>query len=254
LGRLKDIGRLGKGGALANAKKIGFRPGSIIDVGFAVGTEGLYGVFEGARHVLIDAIAETEPVMKRFCDEHPGSIYFIAAVSDQPGQVEIVSRPGVTGSTIHGKVSPGAELRRVRAMTLDQLIAEHDLPRPYLLKLDIEGHEMHALRGAKRCLQDTEMAIIEIGTWAEDNPGGRASMMDVFRFMDDQGFVFYDLVEPGYRPVDDALYMFDAIFVKRDSMLRSVRSQKSPEQAAAAREHKQARIEAALAAAREPTS
>ena len=42
---------------LENAKRAGFQPGSIIDVGFAMGTEGLFDVFEGTRNLLIEPVA-----------------------------------------------------------------------------------------------------------------------------------------------------------------------------------------------------
>ncbi|OJU12461.1 MAG: hypothetical protein BGN86_12590 [Caulobacterales bacterium 68-7] len=87
------------------------------------------------------------------------------------------------------------------------------------------------------------MVILEIGTWAEDHGKGRPSMMDLFRFMEEHGYVFYEFIDPGYRPIDDALYMFDAVFVKTDSVLRKVRSHKTAAQVEKARAVKEARAE-----------
>ncbi len=87
---------------------------------------------------------------------------------------------------------------------------------------------------------------MEIGTWAEDHPKGRPSMMDLFRFMEEQGFVFYEFVDPGYRPVDGALYMFDAVFVKTDSVLRRQRGHRTPEQLEASMRAKAEKIQTAL--------
>ena len=70
---------------LETARDAGFRPGSIIDVGFAVGTEGLYGIFPDTHQLLIEPVAELEPALKAFCDSHPNSSYVIAAASDQLG-------------------------------------------------------------------------------------------------------------------------------------------------------------------------
>ena len=243
-GRLR-VERLTKRAVLENTKAIGFQPGTIIDVGFAVGTEGLHDVFEGVRHVLIDPVAEAEPAMKAFCDVHPGSLYFVAAASDNEKPVTIVTLPGITGSSAHRKYVESASERRVTpAITLDRIAAENDLP--YLIKIDVEGHELAVLKGATQCLKDAEMVIMEIGTWAENRPKGRPSMMDLFRFMEDAGFVFYEFVEPGYRSVDDALYMFDAVFVKTDSALRQVRTHKTPGQREADRLFKEARVRNAL--------
>ena len=228
--------RLTMRSVLQNVRKIGFRPGTVIDVGYAHGTEGLQDTFAEARHVLIDPMREAVPGMETFCAAHPGSIWFNAGASDQEGELELVARRGVTGSSFHTKFKhkdpePGAELRRVPLITLDRIVAEHDLPGPFLLKLDVEGHELHVLRGAaKLCLPKAELVILEIGTWAENHIKGRPSMMDLFRFMEDEGFVFYEFIDPGYRPVDGALYMFDALFARKDSLVRRQRSHKTDAQ------------------------
>jgi len=241
------VERLSKKAILENARAIGFRPGTIIDVGFAFGTEGLFEVFDDVHHVLLDPIQEAEPAMQRFCQDHPGSIFFVAAASDAEGVLKMVARKGVTGSSFHTKFKKeSAEMRKVPTITLDKIVRENELPKPYLLKLDVEGHELHVLKGAEQCLQDAEMVIMEIGTWAEDHPKGRPSMMDLFRYMEDHGFVFYEFAEPGYRPIDGALYMFDAVFVKIDSVLRRERSHKTPEQAAISRQVKEDNVRAML--------
>ena len=233
-----EADRLSMKAVLENCRKIGFRPGTVIDVGFAYGTAGLQQTFDTARHVLIDPMRETVPGMERFCAEHPGSVWYNVGASDQDGELELVARKGVTGSSFHTKFKvkdpePGAERRSVPLTTLDKIVAENDLPAPFLLKLDVEGHEMHALRGAlQHCLPKAEVVILEVGTWAEDHPKGRPSMMDLFRFMEDQGFVFYEFIDPGYRPIDGALYMFDAVFARRDSVLRQTRSHKNEAQVA----------------------
>ncbi len=231
--------RVTKRAALKNAKRIGFNPGTIIDVGFAYGTEGLFDLFPDARKILIEPVAEMEPVMQQFCRDNPGSSYVLAAASDTAGRQKMVVRQGVTGSGFHTKFQKeNSERRKVATITLDQLVGELAPPKPYLIKLDVEGHEMHVLDGAKACLPDTEMVLMEIGTWADDHVRGRPSMMDLFRRMEEERFVFYDFLEPAYREVDGALYMFDAIFVKADSVLRAQRRHRDPEQAAKAREDK----------------
>ena len=87
-----------------------------------------------------------------------------------------VARKGVTGSSFHTKFKPkdpgNSEKRLVPLITLDKVVSENDLPGPYLLKLDVEGHELHALNGAlKHCLPKAEVVILEIGTCATSITG-----------------------------------------------------------------------------------
>ncbi len=237
-GRL-DFNRLRKRNILRNAKAIGFRPGTIIDVGFAFGTDGLHEEFDDACHVLIDPMLEAEASMAKFCAEHPGSSYHVAAASDSSGYLDLIARTGVTGSSFHTKLKQDGERRRVPTITLDEITADGKLPEPYLIKLDTEGHELHVLRGAEQCLRRAGMVIIEVSTWMEENSLGRPSMIEVFLFMDQRGFVFYEFAEPAFRAIDGALYMFDAVFVPRDSILRRQRGSKTPVQAKLAQAVKQ---------------
>ncbi len=49
----------------------------------------------------------------------------------------------------------------VAAIRLDDLADELKLEPPYLLKLDIQGAEVDALKGARRILNDTHVVICE---------------------------------------------------------------------------------------------
>ena len=95
--------RVTKRAALKNAKRIGFSPGTIIDVGFAYGAERLFDLSPAARKILIEPVAEMEPVMQQFCRDNPGSSYVLAAASDTVGRQKMVVRQGVTGSSFHTK-------------------------------------------------------------------------------------------------------------------------------------------------------
>ena len=59
----------------------GFHAGTIIDVGFARGTEGLYGIFEDSYYVFIDAIEEYKPYMEKYLENKRGELH-IVAISD----------------------------------------------------------------------------------------------------------------------------------------------------------------------------
>jgi FkbM family methyltransferase len=54
-------------------------------------------------------------------------------------------------TTVFSRVSPDGETA-VNTTTLDAVVAEHKLNRVDLLKLDLEGHEIEALRGAQESL------------------------------------------------------------------------------------------------------
>jgi FkbM family methyltransferase len=55
----------------------------------------------------------------------------------------------------------------VEVTTVDQLLADDELPRPHLLKIDVEGAEVDLLRGARRTIEQLKpVLVLEVhGVW-----------------------------------------------------------------------------------------
>ncbi|GGJ19270.1 hypothetical protein GCM10010121_032770 [Streptomyces brasiliensis] len=83
-----------------------------------------------------------------------------AGVSSKPGWAEISVRFSgnllSTGSTLEGAATD-AEPKRIRLHTLDEVFADTKLD---LVKVDVEGHEMSVLRGARRVLKRDRPTVI----------------------------------------------------------------------------------------------
>ncbi len=150
----------------------GVRYGTVIDLGSADGTFCLehshYGLLPGSTCVNVDANALYEPSLREI-QQVLGGHYLIAGVCDRDGEFEMRSgshpywasslppdHPYWSGS--HNR--PG-EAIIVRAVTLDTLVREFDLKPPFLLKLDLQGGELGALRGGEKTLADTDTVICE---------------------------------------------------------------------------------------------
>ena len=150
----------------------GVRYSTVIDLGCADGhffvQHYLQGIFKDSVPVHIDANALYEPSLKSIQTELGGH-YRIAAASDQNGTIELTTSVHPYWSSVRGtddlywarinKLSDGAQT--VPAIRLDDLAAEMSLKPPYLLKLDIQGAEVDALKGARHILNDTHVVICE---------------------------------------------------------------------------------------------
>lgn len=64
------------------------------------------------------------------------------------------------GHLFHGQTQPDARLARVTTTTLDALVFEERLPRPALVKLDVEGAEADVIGGAERVLAEVRPTLI----------------------------------------------------------------------------------------------
>jgi hypothetical protein len=127
--------------------------------------------------------------------------------------------PGNTGAFVFA-ASEGLTVDLVApATTLDALLASRVSPADRtLLKLDIEGHELEALRGAAVLLESVEVIVIEV-RFFDVNRSGRPLFAEVLAFLEARGFSLYDVDMLASRPRDLRLRIGDVIFVRRGSPL-----------------------------------
>jgi len=104
----------------------------------------------------------------------------------------------------------------VPSTTLAAILADRPEFSPNLLKLDLQGHELQATRGAGDDLQRFEVIISEMSVIPI---GGVPAFAEVNLFLEEQGFQFYDVLPQYDRPLDGALWQLDAFYVRRGSPL-----------------------------------
>lgn len=141
------------------------------------------------------------------------------AVADEPGErVLHVSRNGQSSSLLpvldrHLAAAPESEVtgnERVPTTTLDELRGDSGAPLPYFVKLDLQGGELAALRGAGRVLLDTVACEVELSlTQLYD---GAATWEEVTAYLCDSGFVLCDLERVFTDPVTEDLLQVNGLF------------------------------------------
>ena len=98
-----------------------------------------------------------------------GGSYRIAAITDAPGEIELTNSVHPYWSSIRPADDPYWKrvnglhdgTTKVQAQTLDSIIASEKLSGPFLIKLDVQGAEENALRGASETLKQTDLVIVE---------------------------------------------------------------------------------------------
>lgn len=233
-------------GSLAHATTLGLAPQTVLDVGVAWGTPELYAAFPDANHVLVEPLREFEPHLQKLCQRYPHMRYHIALAgapeTEQAGDAIINVWPELVGSTIYAKKEDDAEreARRVPAVTLDTLCAQHQDPGPYLLKVDVQGAELEVLRGAETVLKQCEYVVLETAFFQHQI--GEPLFPEVYAFMRERGFAIYEFFEPKYRPYDGAMYQIDVAFVREAGPFRRDHIYATPEQIAEQRRQFQQHI------------
>ena len=211
-------------GVLKQAKKQGFSPATVIDVGAAYGSFATqcHKVFPDPRYVLVEPLVEYKPFIEGVIQTQiRNAEYISAAAAAESGEVTINVHPDLVGSSVYLEkedFNVNGVPRIVPRITLDHVVRDAKLEPPFLLKIDTQGAELNVLAGYEKNLKQTEFVILEVSFFKFFDRGDQ--LHDVIAFMKSRGFVAYDICDFQYRPLDDALSQVDMVFVKEEGQFR----------------------------------
>lgn len=120
-----------------------------------------------------------------------------AAVSDRAGTAEFVE--GDDGAQGHlSDIAPGGKRHTVKLVSIDGLLSERDLPRPTLVKIDVEGAEAAVIRGARALLSESHPTIF----LATHGPAVHAECLSL---LSDLGYTLNSLSDKPLDQTDEIL-------------------------------------------------
>lgn len=192
---------------------------TVIDVGAAHGTPNLYRAFRNKRFVLIEPLKEYEKELRNLGLLE--SYIFNCAAGDADGTAEItVNTDSMTKSSMLNRTTdiPGfqkqATKRNIDVRKIDGLMKENPeiFKPPFILKIDTEGYELLALKGAQEVLRLTNYVIAEVSVQKRFEES--YTFAELIRFMDTQAFDVYDILHVNQRPNDFGVLYMDIIFKK----------------------------------------
>lgn len=208
----------------------GLTANTIIDIGIAYGTPGLYGTFSDVNYHLIEPLVEYKNVIEEICSKYPAT-YTLAAAGEKVGELTLNVHPDLSGSSVlnesEGKHVDGIQ-RIVPVTTVDNEVLSFQLQSPFIIKIDVQGFELTVLDGATNTLKDTEAVILEVSLF--EFYKGSPLFADVISYMQAKDFLVYDIFSPTYRPLDNAMGQIDIAFVKTNSILRQTNHYATTEQ------------------------
>jgi FkbM family methyltransferase len=186
----------------------------VVDVGVAYGTGWLYERFPHAQLVLVDPVPN--PALDRVLSGRPHTFVECAVGSaagtadmtvelDQSGASSLLDRTDLT------RTGGRTATRSVDVRTLDDVAAELIGSEARVgLKLDVEGYELEALRGAEQLLRRCAFVVCEASVL--ERFAGSYRFEDLVLFMRDAGFTV-DSVLSAERDPAGRIRFLDLAFV-----------------------------------------
>jgi FkbM family methyltransferase len=197
-------------------KARGFAPRIVIDCGAHVGSFSLAArsIFPEAVFHLIEPQPACRSALQTLCNAMRGFTFHDCALADAPGRVELtVAAEATTGAHV---ATAGENAVSVPAQTLGSLFSFVTPNDRALLKLDLQGYELQALKGAMALLPSVEVILTEVSFYAQAYEPPIAALV---AFLSEHGFALYDIASLGGRARDGRPRQGDFIFVHEESPL-----------------------------------
>lgn len=189
----------------------------IFDVGANV---GLYSLAAAASHpgAAIHAFEPTPELVERFrtniaLNQFDHNAVNAIAVGQQSGEIYL-HYSGVKDGANEGMNYVSPETGRatdciVPMISLDDYCQQQQIGSIDLLKIDIEGHEYNALRGAENLLRQSAIDCIfmELNSWAVERSGHTLS--DIITLLSDYDYRFYEIHNDHLVEISDRRLLVD---------------------------------------------
>lgn len=203
-------------------QKLGFTPGAIVDVGASNGPWSwtCAKVFPDSKYFLFEALPQYSRNLMVPNDRRQWH-YHSLALGPTDGEIAMTvpeGEHGCYGSSALEFGKPMGQTVAVQQRRIDGLLAEGQLSMPDLVKIDVQGYELHVLSGAEQLWGNTEVFIIETSLYRywKDAP----SINHVINYFDARGYCLFDIAGE-FRARNGSLSQLDLIFVKKKGRLVS---------------------------------
>jgi FkbM family methyltransferase len=212
-------GALDTDACLAAMKGRGFHPKVAIDVGASCGewTLSLRQLYPRTRVLMVEPQSALKARLEALAHVHVGVEFAPVLLGSAPAKGVTFYQDETGSSVLRDPGNGGAQPVSMEMTALDAVTRGTHFEHPDFLKLDVQGYELEVLKGAGRTLASVEAVMMEVNLIAVYQ--GAPLVDEVIAYMAARGFRVYDVCTFFRRPLDNALWQMDMIFVRATSTL-----------------------------------
>jgi FkbM family methyltransferase len=208
-------------------KEAGFEPRVFFEVGSSNSgwSFQMADLFPAARFHLFEPLIDHKKFYREntalILQERPDFRVHKVAVGDLDGTIKMgVDATGYSASTLVMETNDTfTELIEVPIRRLDSLVFEQDLPRPEVLKIDVQGGELGVLIGAGSILDNVQLIQTEV--WLMRRYGNQTPLFhEIIDYLSTKGFLLIGFGGCYYGDLHE-LYATDAFFARNELLARS---------------------------------
>lgn len=212
--------------ALIRIAKLGFNPNLIFDVGAYQGdfTKFCFRLWPNTEVACFEVLPHKLSELRQLVDWNPAIKVFpmlLGATSRDQVPFYQLGKNAETASSVLNTYNPLDVSPQYYPMhTVDEIVTDNLNGRvPDLLKIDVQGYELEVLKGAENNLDKIQVILAEVNLLDlyKDAP----LLAELITWLDARNWVTYDICGFWRRPLDQALWQADFIFVQREHFLRT---------------------------------
>jgi len=189
----------------------------IFDVGANIGEYAAMFVDKNKEIYCFEPHPYTFQRLNDFVLAHKNIKAFNVGLSDKDGKnilYDHINRSGTTNASLYKEIitdlrNKEVEEFEIKLMTLDSFVKENEIKRLDMIKIDVEGNEMRVLKGAKKCISDLNIKVIQF-EFDEFNVISRSFFKDYSEELKE--YNFYRLLPFGLLPLSSYIPWHDEIF------------------------------------------